>query len=214
LGDVVYRLDPQGKRLVFVDPAFGTGNAYGTPPLSNGQETTFLWLTNLTSPPDPARDGRAVQCKTAGGSSSVNPICYDASMGHPNIEGAKQYAARINAALERTFVPQWLDYRTMSVCLELTAVPAPGAKPTAIVHATDTLNGSAVGAVVKVGTQTFPANTPFTYAFCRNVTQKDTATNAAGKPMRTTEKTTVTVCEPITVTAPGFYDTVIDNYGT
>ena len=100
----------------------------------------------------------------------------------------------------------------MSVCLELSAAPTPGARPTAIVHASDSLNGSAVGGVVKVGTQTFLTNTPFTYDFCRTVTQKDTGTTAAGKPI-TMDKTTVTVCQPISVTAPGFYDVVIDGYG-
>ena len=213
LGTVVYHLDPAGKRLLFVDPAFGTGNAYGTPPLSGGEQTTFLWLANLTNPPDPVRDGRAAQCRAAGGTNAVDPVCYDASMGHPNIEGAKQYALRIGAELERTFVPQWLGYRMMSVCLELNAAPAPGSQPTAIVHASDATNGSPVGGIVRIGTSTFPTNTPFAYHFCRNVTEKDTTTTRGGKPI-TLDKTTVTKCDAISVTAPGFYDVVIDNYGT
>jgi hypothetical protein len=211
LGDLVYHLDPASKRLIFVDPGFRTGTVYGTPPLSGGEPTSLLWLANLTNPPDPVRDGRAAQCKAAG-LKAVDPTCYDASMGHPNIEGAKQYAMSINAALERSFVPQWLGYRMLSVCLELSGAPAPGSQPTAIVHASDPASGSAVSGTVRIGTSTFPTNTPFAYHFCRNITGKDT-TMIGGKPI-TLEKTTVTKCDAISVTAPGFYDVVIDNYGT
>lgn len=190
-------------RCAFVDPAFRDVNAYAA-------SSPFLFKMDLLNPPDPAKKGRAAQCQTA--QRGADPICSDASMGHPNPAGAAQYAARIGQIAEQHFVARWLGIRSMAVCLEMNDAPTPGAQRTAIVHASDPSTGAPVSGTVRVGTRTFATNMPFTSGFCRNVTVTDTLTSAAGKPIRG-EKSTVVMCEPITVTAPGYFDAVIDTYG-
>lgn len=190
-------------RFAFVDPSFRDVNAYAAP-------TSLLFKMDLLNPPDAAKNGRAAQCQAA--ARGVDPICTDASMGHPNPAGAAQYAMRIGQIAEQQFIAGWLGLRTMAVCLEMDEAPTPGAQRTALVHASDPSSGAPIAGTVRVGTKTVPTNTPFTFGFCRNVTVTDKLTSPTGKPM-VGEKSTVVMCERITVSAPGYFDAVIDTYG-
>ena len=80
-------------RIFFAQPPFGPENAALAP-------QAWLWGVNPDlSPQDPVQDARHVACDAF----ETDPIrrltCYRASAGHPNIEGANQYALAILALL-------------------------------------------------------------------------------------------------------------------
>ena len=89
--------DVADPRITFVSSGFTDANAIFVP------ATTLLWgLTPDLDPEDPAAAARRPECDLT----FNKPIdflrreqCYRASAGHPNVDGAKQYAAKICAAL-------------------------------------------------------------------------------------------------------------------
>lgn len=89
--------DVADPRITFVSSGFTEANAIFVP------GTTLLWgLTSELDPEDPAAAARRPECDLT----FDQPIdflrreqCYRASAGHPNVDGAKQYAAKICAAL-------------------------------------------------------------------------------------------------------------------
>lgn len=98
------RADTAGS-LAFVDVGFNSHNAlFATEPLLWGLTASRIQPRaseeGLTLfPEDPLADLRATVCFD--GSVLVDPIsCLYASVGHPNVEGARRYAARILATLE------------------------------------------------------------------------------------------------------------------
>ena len=190
-------------RFAFVDPSFRDDNAYAAP-------SSFLFRMDLLNPPDAAKNGRAAQCQTA--KRGVDPICTDASMGHPNAAGAAQFAMRIGQVAEQQFVAGWLGIRTMVACLQMDSEPTPGAQRTATVLASDAVSGTPIAGTVRVGTKSFTTNTPFMFGFCHNTTVSDSLTSLTGKPLPGAKSTVVT-CDRITVTAPGYFDVVFDAYG-
>lgn len=91
--DRVVLADPAARRTAFVPIPFRPENAYGAP-------KSWLWKLGQE---DHVATTRRQQCVQVG---SVNPKCYLAAMGHPNVEGAKEYAKAIIGELQ-AFLPQW-----------------------------------------------------------------------------------------------------------
>lgn len=91
--DRVVLADPAARRTAFVPIPFKPENAYGAP-------KSWLWKLGQE---DHVATTRRQQCVQVG---SANPKCYLAAMGHPNVEGAKQYANAIIGQLQ-VFMPQW-----------------------------------------------------------------------------------------------------------
>jgi lysophospholipase L1-like esterase len=89
-------IDPAARRTAFVLVPFKPENSYGAP-------ESWLWKLGEE---DHVATTRRQQCVAAGYPSAANPKCYLASMGHPNVAGAKAYASAIIAQLQ-TFLPQW-----------------------------------------------------------------------------------------------------------
>jgi hypothetical protein len=85
--------EPAVRRTAFVLVPFKPENAYGAP-------KTWLWRLGQE---DHVAVTRRQQCVQIG---SLNPKCYLAAMGHPNVEGAKEYAKAIISELQ-AFMPQW-----------------------------------------------------------------------------------------------------------
>lgn len=89
-----------GNRFRYASPVFKHQNSYAGP-------QSWLWKLPRTGPPDIAQDqvyqSRAQQCRDA---HIVNPLCFKASIGHPNVEGARAYANAITAAIAE-FLPEW-----------------------------------------------------------------------------------------------------------
>jgi hypothetical protein len=130
-------------------------------------------------------------------------------MGHPNPAGANAYASACIAQL-RQYLPEWRGEKMMSACVEMDPMPAVGTATTLTVHATERgTSGKVVPGTVRVGTATFSTDTPVPLSLC---TQKAVSTvdQSGGKPVRETD--TVAVCTPLTVSAPGYVDVVIENY--
>ncbi|HJQ27500.1 MAG TPA: SGNH/GDSL hydrolase family protein [Blastocatellia bacterium] len=80
-------------RLFFAQPPFGPENAALAP-------QAWLWGVNADlSPQDPVQAARHIACDAFEPDLIRRLICYRASAGHPNIEGANQYALAILALL-------------------------------------------------------------------------------------------------------------------
>jgi hypothetical protein len=99
-GTRVAAIDPTARRTAFVLVPFKPENAYGA---------SDSWLWKLGEE-DQVATTRRQQCTSAGFSSALNPKCYLAAMGHPNVKGAKEYAQAIIGELQ-AFVPEWKTER-------------------------------------------------------------------------------------------------------
>ncbi|MEO7138019.1 MAG: SGNH/GDSL hydrolase family protein [Gemmatimonadales bacterium] len=84
------------RRTAFALIPFTPENAYGAP-------KSWLWKLGQE---DQVATTRRQQCTASGLSSSVNPKCYLAAMGHPNVQGARAYATAIIGELQ-AFLPDW-----------------------------------------------------------------------------------------------------------
>ena len=89
--------DAADPRIRFVSSGFTAGNAIFVP------GTTLLWgLTSGLDPQDPKAAARRPECDLTFDQPADflrRQQCYRASAGHPNVDGAKQYAAKICAVL-------------------------------------------------------------------------------------------------------------------
>lgn len=89
--------DAADPRIRFVSSGFTAGNAIFVP------GTTLLWgLTSGLDPQDPKAAARRAECDLTFDQPADflrRQQCYRASTGHPNVDGAKQYAAKICAVL-------------------------------------------------------------------------------------------------------------------
>jgi lysophospholipase L1-like esterase len=87
------------SRIQFLSSGFSDDSAVFVP------GTSLLWgldLNNGLGPEDPVAAQRHAQCAAAYSAADQvlkRLICFRASVGHPNLGGARQYAARILAAL-------------------------------------------------------------------------------------------------------------------
>jgi len=196
-GDIMYHTHP----AAFAQIPWGPRNSYACP-------DSYLWLVGV--PVDEVWDSRQAACRAAG--VGLRPTCRDAKMGHPNPAGANVYASACIAHL-RQYLPEWRGEKMMSACVEMDPIPAVGTATTLTVHATERgTSGKAVPGTVRVGTATFSTDTPVPLSLCtqKTVSTVEPSGRARGKPLRETD--TVTVCTPITVSAPGYVDVVIENY--
>jgi len=84
-------------RVCFANPAFGPANAiFASDPWIYG----INWdLSPEDNPPTGVAPTRSDACETAGSSRTNVDICKRASMGHPNVLGAKEYARVIREML-------------------------------------------------------------------------------------------------------------------
>src|ERR1700732_3953768 len=99
----------------------------------------------------------------------------------------------------------------LSACVEMDAMPTAGAATTFLVHATEGgASWKTVRGTVRVGGQTFPTDTPVPLTLCTN--GKVFAVDRSGlKPTREYQGAALS-CQPLTVSAPGSVDVVIENY--
>ena len=166
-----------------------------------------LWLAGL--PNDPVYWQRERACDKAG--RLLDPKCRDAKIGHPNPAGAAAYAAACQEQLRR-YLPEWGGAKLLSACVEMDPMPAAGVSTTLTVRAT--ANGptgrQAVPATVRVGSQTFPTDTPVPVTLCSNRTVT-TVDRSERRPTKE-DRATVLSCTPLTVSAPGYVDVVIRDY--
>jgi hypothetical protein len=135
-------------------------------------------------------------------------------MGHPNPAGARAYTSACTAHLNQ-YLPEWRGAKLMSACVEMDPMPAAGTATTLTVHATQigTNGRMTVPATVRVGTATFPTDTPVPLTLCTNQTRTvGGAAASTGREREERERATVTVCTPMTISAPGYVDVVIKNY--
>ena len=86
-------IGPAARRTAFALVPFKPENSYGAP-------DSWLWKLGQE---DQVATTRRQQCVAVG---SLNPKCYLAAMGHPNVKGAKAYADAIIGELQ-AFLPQW-----------------------------------------------------------------------------------------------------------
>jgi hypothetical protein len=196
-----------------LDPAYRTypasfAQVSWSPLNSYAARDTYLWnVIGITNWPDEVADARQVHCTQAG--QVANPLCRDASMGHPNTAGAGAYTAACISQL-RQYLPEWRGDKMMSACVEMDPKPAAGTPTTLTVHATERgMSEKAVPATVRIGSTTFPTDTPVPLALCSEQATS-TVDQSGARPVTVTD--TVTVCAPITVSAPGYVDVVITNY--
>ncbi|HEY1755522.1 MAG TPA: SGNH/GDSL hydrolase family protein [Bryobacteraceae bacterium] len=90
--------DAGDPRITFVPSGFTDANSAFVP------NTTLLWGLDLTDdldPQDPMATARRPLCDAAHDPSQIldREICYRASAGHPNVQGASQFGKQILAAL-------------------------------------------------------------------------------------------------------------------
>jgi lysophospholipase L1-like esterase len=95
VADRVVLTDPSARRTAFALVPFEPENSYGAP-------ESWLWKLGQE---DHVAATRREQCVAIG---SLNPKCYLAAMGHPNVKGAKAYAGAIIGELQG-FLPQWKE---------------------------------------------------------------------------------------------------------
>jgi lysophospholipase L1-like esterase len=94
--------DAGDVRITFVPSGFTDANSVFVP------KTSLLWGLNLTDdldPEDPVADSRHPLCTAAHPEPAQvlsREICYRASAGHPNVQGAVQFSKQILAALTGT----------------------------------------------------------------------------------------------------------------
>lgn len=120
-------LTGEPRRVVFADvrPFWPEVSAYGAP-------YSFFWhLTVPLNPPDHTVDQRKPFCLSHP-DAALNTLgvlkCAHGAMGHPNVEGAKAYAAAIGKALDG-FGVGWLGLKAMNVCADAVVIAEP--KPVA-----------------------------------------------------------------------------------
>jgi hypothetical protein len=148
---------------------------------------------------------RARACATL--SSPPDPLCVDASMGHPNQAGAMAYASAITGTLYE-YVPDWLGYRRMQVRVEPQPISG-GHLVNVILYAIDSVTQQpVVGGYVQIGTQSYWTSTPFARTFaCTTTAKAGSVTRKGGVTGGTC--TTVVPENTAVVRAPGYVDVPI-----
>ncbi len=146
-----------------------------------------LYIAGL--PNDPVYEQRRRGCDAAGPAKRGDPLCLDAKIGHPNPSGAEAYADACQTQL-RQYLPEW-GARMISACVDMDPMPTSGMPTTLTVRATTVgpTGPTPLPATVRVRGLTFPTGSPVSVSLC-----------------------TGSVCEPITVSAPGYVDVVIRDY--
>jgi len=180
------------NRCVFADPGFSIYNGYGA-----SQRCLFN-----TGESDPMVIARKASCEAAGQGSELT--CTSASMGHPNVNGAVKYADAMTAKLG-VFLTEWQALRKLFACVD--PKPVIGAAASYTVWVEDYETRLPVAATVAVGSETFNANTSFTYAFGCTAPETDKSDGVRGKPGRTV--TIPGACDGIVISAPGYISQAI-----
>lgn len=167
------------NRCVFVDPNFDVTNAYAAP-------NRLLFLVGEN---DPSWTARQAQCAAAG--ESLNPICSDAAMGHPNIAGAQRFATAIIGRVAR-FLPDWQGLRRMVACIDGSA-----GRYTVLTRDAST-QAPVAGTVTLADGTKVPTNAAFSHTFpaCTGVTKTRTSSRDVDIEPGT--------CETLSIEAPGF----------
>jgi hypothetical protein len=91
-----------GPIAAFASPAFSDANSYAAP-------SSLLWLVPVPpGPVDEVYSQRGTMCQhlPAGDGNYSTGTCPVASMGHPNVKGAQQYAMGVETQLQQ-WVPAW-----------------------------------------------------------------------------------------------------------
>lgn len=187
--------------------SWGPLNCYASgDPLSTSRAARS-WMY-LVAFPDEVALPRQGACVAAG--MGTNPLCRDASMGHPNADGAVEYANAILPLL-RPHLTEWKGLKRMQACVEMDPLPVPGVESSVTVNAVEWRSSTPVpNATVKVGSRSFPANTAVPVALCRTDRTSRVTVSADAPKVKLSE--TADVCTPIIVSAPGFVDAVIADY--
>jgi len=186
--------------------SWGPLNCYASGDPTSTSRAARSWMY-LVAYPDEVFLPRQQACITAG--KSID-LCRDASMGHPNPDGAIEYANAI-VPLLKPYLPEWKGLKLMQACLEMDPLPVPGKKSIVTVNAVERHTSTPVpNATVRIGTQTIPANTAVQIALCK--TTKVSRVTVASDAPKSKQTEMVDACTPIVISAPGFVDAVIDDY--
>jgi lysophospholipase L1-like esterase len=186
--------------------SWGPLNCYASgDPLSTSRAARS-WMY-LVAYPDEVFLPRQGACIKAG--KSID-LCRDASMGHPNPDGAVEYANAIVPLLKQ-YLNEWQGLKLMQACVEMDPLPAPGKASMVTVSVVERHTSTPVpNATVRIGTQTIPANTPVRLTLCKTNTVSRVTIASDAPKAKQTEK--VDACTPIIITAPGFAGTGIADY--
>jgi lysophospholipase L1-like esterase len=187
--------------------SWGASNCYASGDPTSTSRAARSWMY-LVAFPDEVFVPRQRACVRAG--LGEDPLCRDASMGHPNPDGAIEYANAILPLL-RPYLPEWKGLKLMQACLEMDPMPVPGKTSIVTVNAVERHTSTPVpNATVRIGTQTIPANTAVQIALCK--TTKVSRVTVASDAPKSKQTEMVDACAPIVISAPGFVDAVIDDY--
>jgi lysophospholipase L1-like esterase len=192
-----------GRRTAFALVPFKPENSYGAP-------KSWLWTAEQA---DQVYAQRRAQCRAAGVSNALNPKCYKAAMGHPNVEGAREYALAIQREIEQ-FLPEWrqaLAPRPMpQLAVRMEPQPVFGEPSRVTVYAEDAETRTPVNATVvveavnNIGTPSvarYPANAPFTHTFA--------CTRPLWEPAGVPDRAARMVCDQVRVIARGYAEAIV-----
>ena len=142
-------------RVAFADirPYWQDENALGAP-------NAYLWPVALP-PADPVAADRFAECVKQKLETDVT--CVDASMGHPNAQGAAAHATAVESAI-RPFGYKWLGLGEIKLRMEPVQV-MDGRPTTVTIFASDVEKQTPLAVSVSVDGATHPANVPFTHTF-------------------------------------------------
>jgi lysophospholipase L1-like esterase len=175
------------NRCVYADPGFSNFNGYGA-------RNRYLFNIGDT---DPMAAARKAYCQAAG--KDFNLLCANASMGHPNGDGAIKYASAMTSRLG-IFLNEWQNLRKLFACVD--PKPVIGVPANYTVWVEDYETRLPVAATVTISAQTFSANTSFSHTFACGTPETITSEGIRGKPGRTV--TLPGGCEGVGITAPGY----------
>ncbi len=161
-------------------------------------------------PNDPVYWQRLDACAKAGGGKAGSPLCLDAKIGHPNASGAVAYANACKAQLN-AYLPEWLNLKQMAACVEMDPMPSVGVPTSLTVYATTEgpTGRMRVPATVRIGGATYRSDTPLPVTLCTS-SRTISVDRSGTRPVREAGERVVT-CAPITVSAAGYADVVVQD---
>jgi lysophospholipase L1-like esterase len=185
------------NRAVFVPIPWKPEYSYGVPGFSR------LWRAGDE---DDVRSDRVAFCDSRLGLlDPAHAKCDNASVGHPNHEGAALFASAIISALV-PFIPEWNKVVGPTIAsapppmllASLDPLPTMGQASTVTIHAEDRSTRALVAGDVMVNGQVVAkTNTPFTYTFKCTLKAVRTTGGVVQRP---------TLCDDVVVSAHGYPD--------